>query len=146
MEEAYNNNDRCFRNLYDLGLTQRAKVTPTSSTKFMMIIPKASPEVRKKLVACSSSSNLKGGVTLESSIKNSNKLGINPQLAIDRSLKKDLRISGIGTDMNTIRLIICITSTSPQKCAGFKKAPPPPDPPLDAPDTTEDVKPIAPAL
>ena len=115
----------------------------------MMTIPRASPPVRKKLVACSSISNFNGGAVVESATKNSNTFGMNPQLAIERSLKNDLRISGIGRVMKTMRLIIYITSTNSQNVAGFNMKPAPPDPapaPPDALPNTADVKPIAPAL
>ena len=84
-------------------------------------------------------------------MKYSKTLGINEQFEIDRTLKSDYKMSGIGSVMYIIRFTIYIVSTSIQNRAGLndmneaplEEAPAPPAP-ADGP-TTAAVTPAAPA-
>ena len=133
-----------------VGFIKARIATSPNIAKFEITTPNASPAVNRKLVAYSSSTNFTGGLRLESSMKNSNILGINEQFATDNTRKNSYTSSGIGSVTYAIMFKIYIVSTSIQNRAGLndnaaeaplEEAPPAPA----AGPTTAAVTPAAPA-
>ena len=85
----------------------------------MITIVNISPAVSKKFRENSSSAKRPGGEAPESYIIYSNTLGINEAFENASMRKNSRKINGITTDRYNIKLIICRTSTNPQKAAGL---------------------------
>ena len=87
------------------------KIAQITESRYKLV--NISPAFSKKFVEFFSAMNLGGGSSSASITKYKNRFGRKLKFANDKSLKNSLNISGSGIEINTIKWIICKTSTRP---------------------------------